>query len=116
MALLNEVYNMRYDPMLSKRCTAACTIKAQEILEEETTTPNHTSRLSWANATLLDPVAQNDKLMWRFCQNPTLQTKQSPDSISAGAIATDSDIQFVVNGVIDSAIVDPVAATAGGQR
>jgi hypothetical protein len=116
MALLNEVYNMRYDPMLQKRCTSACTIKAQEILIEVPSTPNHTARLAWANATFRDPVAENEKLMWHFVQNPTLQTKQSPDSISNGIIAPDSDIQFVVNQTIDAVIVDVAAAATAGPR
>jgi hypothetical protein len=110
MALLNEVYNMRYDEMLRKRTTAACTIKANEILAESSATANHTARLAWANATFRDPVAENEKLMWHFVQNPTLQTKQSPDSISGGTISTDQDIQFVVNQTVDAVILDPAPA------
>jgi hypothetical protein len=116
MALLNEVYNMRYDEHLRRRCTSACTIKAQEILAEPPSTPNHTSRLAWAEATFRDPVAETEKLMWKIVQNPTLQAKQSPDSIASGVIAPDTDIQFTINTVVDAAIVDPVAMAAGGAR
>ena len=106
MAFLTEIYSMRYDELLLRRCTAACTVKAEAISDEEETTPNHAARKAWADATFKDPIAETQKLMWRIVQNPTLQSKQDAASIAGGGVATDQDIQFVVNGVVDDAIVD----------
>lgn len=106
MSSFLETYDLRNDEMLKKRVAAACTKKADAILIESAGTANHAARLVWAKDCMLDPVQAAFRLMWRVVQNGTIQTKQSPASISAGTIATDADIEFVVNTVVD-VVVNP---------
>ena len=111
MASFLETYGLRYDEMFRKRCTGAVTKKAEGIKGEDPSTPNHDARMTWATAAFNDPVAETEKIMWRIAQNPTIQTKQSPASVGAGTIASDADIEFVVNGVVDEIAVNPPAGS-----
>jgi len=106
MSSFLETYDLRYDEMLKKRVAAACTKKADSILIEPSNTANHAARLVWANDCLRDPVDTAGKLMWRFVQNGTIQTKQSAASIASGICAPDSDIEYVVNVVVDAMVVN----------
>lgn len=107
MASFLETYDLRYDEMLRKRVAGAVTKKADAILIEAGSTPNHAARLVWAEAALRDPVAETEKIMWRVVQNGTIRDKQAGASIAAGNVATDADIEFVVNVVVDALLTPP---------
>jgi hypothetical protein len=82
---------------LRKRTLAACLISANTILAESDQIPNHPARLAWAKATVASFAALTqaaDKMFVGVCTNPTVQT--------AGAEATDGDINYTVAALLDS--------------
>ena len=56
-------------------------------------TSNHANRIVWANHALASPWKMMDLEMSVVVQNATIQ--------AGGDNATDQDIQFVVNGLVD---------------
>jgi len=92
-----DIYDMlTSDGDLWKKATVAGIIAAINIRNEAPTTPNHTTRLAWANALLADPAGWVKEAKVSILENATVR--------AAGHKATDNDVQFVVNGLA------PVAA------
>lgn len=74
----------------------AIDIAAKNVRDELPETPNHAHRLKWAKRVENNPVQLLDeahRMMFRVLDNPTIA--------AAGNSATDSDVQFVVNGLVD---------------
>lgn len=95
MATLQEVYNLRYEATaLKSRVVAAVAKAAQDVLNEDPSTANHANRVLWAQDALRDAKGAGETMMWGVVGNATIQ--------AAGEAATDGDIQFVVNGLIDT--------------
>lgn len=95
MATLSQLYSLRYSSDgLRNRLTAACATAAQDVLNESTGTSNHEQRVKWAYAALANAPAMAESMMWGLIGNATIQT--------AGEAATDGDIQFVCNGLINT--------------
>jgi hypothetical protein len=96
MATLQEIYNLRMSSSLRNRVAAAIAAAAEDVRNEAAATTHHAERFAWATATLESesaPQAEAERAMWIVVQNATIQ--------SAGEAATDNDIQFVVNGLVN---------------
>ncbi len=83
--------------VLKKRILGACLQAAWDIQNESAGTDNHENRLIWANAVLsgVDEARScADDLVGLVLSNATIQ--------ASGEDATDNDVQFVVNSLIDT--------------
>jgi trehalose-6-phosphatase len=87
-------YLMHSDGDLWRRVEVAAFRTACDIINEDTATPNHTNRVIWAKQALANPAAKAAEMKYAVLQNATI--------MAAGNDATDNDVQFVVNSVIDS--------------
>lgn len=92
---LIEVFNLRASDVLRNRVTAACWKAAEDIRNEETSQANHAARLQWARMAFEDDGngVFTLKVFRAVLQNATVQVR--------GEEATDDDIQWCVNGLID---------------
>lgn len=94
MSLINT-YSVRYENTnLKKRVVAAVAKAAMDVIYEDPGTANHANRLIWANNAMQNTASSAEKMMWGIAQNATISA--DPDN------ATDNDIQFVVNSLIDA--------------
>jgi len=71
----------------------ACLRAAYDIENEDAGTANHANRLAWASAARLNPKATARALVPRVLDNATIAADVEN--------AVDSDVQFVVNSLID---------------
>jgi hypothetical protein len=67
---------------------------AADIRNEDSETSNHPNRLTWANEVASNPAAMVRKMKCRIMENSTLA--------AAPTEATDSDVQYVINLLIDT--------------
>lgn len=84
------------DSTLLKQTAVAIKKAAYDISNESEGTTNHAQRMQWMrNVTLTDdaPVKWAKKMIWRVLDNATIQANPSA--------ATDNDVQFVVNSLVD---------------
>lgn len=91
-----DVYNAATDAAnnLRKKVAVAVVKAVADIRNEAANTPNHARRLAWADRVTADgPDVWAERFIWRVLENATI--------LAAPATATDSDVQFVVNGLID---------------
>jgi hypothetical protein len=96
MAYTN-IYNLRYNTtsVLKAKVTVALAKAAFDILNEDPATNNHAQRIKWARRTLTsDTRLIADEVMWAVLSNATIA--------AAGDAALDTDVQFVVNGLVDN--------------
>lgn len=90
-----EIYNvMESDCDLWKKAQVAVFKAAVDVLNEAANTTNHANRVIWANAVMLDPKAKTQQMKTHILTNATIQTVLND--------ATDNDVQFVVNGLVDT--------------
>lgn len=95
MATLTQIYSLVEGyPDLKQRFLAARLKAAWDILNEAVNTENHANRLIWANWIISNLRNNSDSEYARFLSNTTIQTN--------GVASTDNDIQFVVNGLINT--------------
>lgn len=81
--------------LMRMRVAAALANAAEDIENEDPGTPNHETRLAWAETVLAGGAPDEaDKIMWRVGLNPTIAAAGEEG-------ATDGDIQFVVNSLLD---------------
>jgi hypothetical protein len=106
MATLAEIYNLKNSSSLRNRIAVALTKAAEDVRNEGAGTANHAERFMWATGLLSSargPEQEAERAMWLFLQNATIQ--------DAGEAATDGDIQFMANALVDFlAGVDTAAA------
>lgn len=92
-------YNGRYalteNGTFQRRLQMAIWIAAVDVLNEVDTTPNHASRLTWAKRSLKGP--QDTDVIRRV----SIRCSANSAIGIAGEAATDSDIQYVVNSLVD---------------
>src|ERR1700751_1215296 len=94
MATLLERYDLQYmHTLLRQRTQIAIEAAAYNVLNEDPGTTNHANRIIWANTVLNNPEKMTELEMAMVVQNPTIA--------NTGDDALDSDIQFVVNGLVD---------------
>lgn len=94
MATLQQIHDLRFQGNLKPRVTAAVASAAQDVLNEDSGTANHVARVAWAKSALQDATAAAEEMMWGVVGNATIQ--------ASGDASTDNDIQFVVNGLINT--------------
>ena len=88
------IYDLQYrHPDLRTRTQIAICNAAYNVLNEDPATANHANRIVWANSVLASPERMASLEMSLVVQNATIQTQ--------GDNATDNDLQFVVNGLVD---------------
>jgi hypothetical protein len=88
------IYDLQYaHPNLRIQTQVAICNAAYNVLNEDPSAANHANRILWANDTLANPDRMMNLEMSMVVQNPTIQAE--------GDNAADSDVQFVVNGLVD---------------
>ena len=90
------IYDVASDPTsaLRKQVAVAVIMAATAVRYEAPTTPNHVRRVAWADRVLADgPAVWAERMIWRVLEAPVL--RQAPAS------AEDSDVQNIVNSLID---------------
>lgn len=96
MANYTDIYNLKSSSNLRNRLAVALTQAAEDIRNEDATVQFHAERFLWATGILSDPTGPDreaERGMWMLVQNPTIQ--------DAGDAATDADIQFVANSLVN---------------
>jgi hypothetical protein len=97
---LENTYYLRYESKNMKdRVTAAVSKSAGDIKNEDPGTPNHDSRIEWANYAFANAQGIADQAMWDVVWNPAIN--------AAGEASTDNDIQFAVNSWVNANIPIP---------
>jgi hypothetical protein len=82
---------------LHKKVARAIDVAARDVVNEAPATPNHEIRLVWANWMRAAPdrvVAEAHRAMLRVLDNASVA--------AAGNAATDNDVQFVINALVDT--------------
>jgi hypothetical protein len=98
MATLAEIYALTKSATLRHRTAAAIAAAAEDVKNESAATANHADRFTWAVGVLEitgGPETEAERLMWLVLQNTTIA--------NAGEAATDNEIQFVINGLVNFA-------------
>ena len=80
--------------ILRKQVHVAIMIAANDVLNESTATEQHSQRVDWARKALADPADMAERMMVQVLQNGTIQ--------AAPLTSTDNDVQFVINGLVNS--------------
>lgn len=93
MALLDIYFAYKGTGRLLEKVAGACLKAAGDIRNEDPGTTNHSNRLIWGQAVESDALSKAKEMMARVIQNGTIAADPSH--------ATDNDIQFVVNSLID---------------
>lgn len=94
MATYLQVWDLSSSSNLHVRAAVACAKAAIDVLNESPITTNHANRVKWAESALLDPESEAKRMMWGLISNATIQ--------ASGIDSTDNDIQFTINGLIDT--------------
>ena len=103
MATLNEITDLRSNSHLLNRAAAALAKAAEDVRNEAAAVTNHAERFAWASLVLLTvggPESEAKRAIWLVLQNVTIQDEYTTDPATGGA-TTDSDVQFVVNGLVN---------------
>lgn len=95
MALV-DIFNAytNKDDDFRKQVAGACLIAARDICAEDPGTTNHAGRIAWAAAVLQNPEGKAIEILPRVLANATVSASMPA--------AVDSDVQFVVNSLVDS--------------
>ena len=95
MATYQELLGAVGNKDLSERILVACVVAADIIRLEATGTTNHAARLEWAKATLRNPSAARDSMMYAvLAQNRAV-------AIGTIVAADDTAVQTAVNAAVD---------------
>ena len=97
MAYLDNYALLTSEGDLWRKARWAVFKAAVAIKNEDPLTENHANRLTWANQALKSPAALQEKefeLRLALLENATIQTN--------GHASTDGDVQFVIDGAIDT--------------
>jgi hypothetical protein len=97
MPTLEELCNLRYNSgdELHRRIAAAVATAASTILGEGAEVTGHAQRLIWAKSVLAGDVRQTaNQFIWSVVANPVIAANPTT--------ATDNDIQWVVNQVVNT--------------
>lgn len=82
------------DHVLWKQCYVAIIKAANDIRNEAENTANHASRLKWAQEAEQDCEEKVNEMKYRVLQNASIA--------AAPTTSSDSDVQWVINSLIDS--------------
>lgn len=92
----SDIYSaaVNADHSLRKQTAVACHKAAVDILNESSSVELHAERVHWANKVLRDPVGWAAIAIWKVLENSTIAADP--------AAATDNDVQFTVNGLVNT--------------
>lgn len=91
------IFNATIDPDFQARCQVAVWKAAQDIAAEAAGTPNHAARIDWATRVLHDRANVTPRqLAMQVLRNTTIAASPSA--------ASDGDIQYQVNSIVDALI------------
>jgi hypothetical protein len=108
MSAYTDSYRLRYQtPSVAEQIEVAVVHAAEDIQNEDPAAPNHANRLAWANWVAGNSSVAWNPFAWPVGLNPAIQASIAEDP--SGGTVKDSDVQFVVNGQVDSVIADWVA-------
>lgn len=62
MATNKELYGLLNDSVLRNRVVIECIIAAETVMNEDSGTPNHANRLTWAATVFTNPVAEGRRM------------------------------------------------------
>lgn len=94
MATYAQIASLRESGNIQSRVKVAVVKAAVDILAEDVGTTNHANRVIWAKAALADCAPKVEQMLWHIALNASIQ--------SSGEGCSDNDLQFVVNGMIDT--------------
>lgn len=89
---LYDAYQLEND--FWKQVAGACMNASRDIENEDPGTSNHANRLLWAAAARVNPKAKAREMLVYVLDNATIAADVEN--------ATDNDVQFVVNSLIDT--------------
>jgi hypothetical protein len=96
-------YAIRYStPPLIQKIEVAVVTAATQVQNEDSTTLDHADRLAWANWAVSNSVQASSAFGWPVAKNPGIIG--SVESDPTGKSVLDSDVQFVVNSYLETAI------------
>lgn len=90
-----EIYDKKSQSETMKaRVEVAISNAAIAVLNEDPATENNADRVIWASDALANTKGMTERMLWGVWGNSTIQT--------SGDASTDNDIQFVVNGLVNT--------------
>jgi hypothetical protein len=102
-------YTIRYNiPLIQQQIEAATMVAAQDILNEDPTTPDHANRELWAAWAQQSSSVAWVPFGWPVAMNAAIMSAVEADP--SGSTVKDSDIQFVVNAALPTVITQWVAS------
>lgn len=93
MANFLQIYQLKSNAQFKSRVASAVAKGAYNVLIEPANTTNHSDRLIWAHNAMANAESSAEQMLWSVVQNPIIQAN--------GINSTDSDIELVINGLID---------------
>jgi hypothetical protein len=87
-----ESYQLGVDPTWRARCQTAGLQAAANVMSEAPATVGHDLRIAWANKVLLNPSLESQAIAFGVAAQPGI----------IGASATDQDILFTVNSLVNA--------------
>ena len=94
MATYTEIAALRRNSILKDKVSVAVSVAAMDIRNEAESAPNHRARKRWADQAIVNPEGQAEAMLWAVLGNPSIQ--------ATGEASPDGDVQFVVNGLVDT--------------
>lgn len=96
MTALMELYlaHSHHNTNFLYQVAGACMVAARDIINEDPGTENHANRIIWANAARINPDGAAITMLISVLDNATIAADV--------ANATDNDVQFVVNSLINT--------------
>ena len=82
---------------LHKKVARAIDKAARDVINESPSTENHENRLLWAKK-----IRKNPDIMITEAHRGMMYVLDNATVSAAGNAATDNDVQFVVNGIVDT--------------
>jgi hypothetical protein len=109
MSVYTVSFGVRYEiPSIQQQAEVAVMHCVQDINNEGTGAPNHADRARWASWANGNSSVAVMPFMWPVAMNPAVQSAVAADP-SGGTVA-DGDVQFIVNGALDTVITEWVSA------
>jgi hypothetical protein len=98
-------YALRYHLANVQQQTEVAVVKAAEdIFNEDPSTPDHTNRWAWASWANKNSSVAFEPFRWPVSLNPSIQAAVEADP--SGQSVADSDVQYVVNSNLNAVIAD----------
>lgn len=87
-----ESYALGADATWRARCQTGGLQAAANVMSEDDATPGHAQRIAWANRVLTNPLVEGGPIAFGVAAQPGI----------TGPEATDSDILFTINSLVNA--------------